>query len=73
MASWLIALPLDTIKSIYQSSTSITTSQMFLQIRQKGFLSLYHGLSPALLRAFPASAGFFAGVEMSNHAFTLLS
>ncbi len=34
--------------------------------KKEGIKGFYQGLLPTLLRAFPASAAFFAGVELSH-------
>jgi hypothetical protein len=37
--------------------------------RQRGFLGLYSGLGPTLVRAFPANAALFLGVETGKKGF----
>lgn len=37
----------------------------FLKIRTEGFTSLFRGLTPVMLRAFPANAACFLGFEVS--------
>jgi solute carrier family 25 carnitine/acylcarnitine transporter 20/29 len=58
MLSWIAMFPLDTLKTRQQ------TGRMH-------YHQLYRGLGPALLRAFPASAGFYGGTQLvqqlANH------
>ena len=37
--------------------------------RERGILGLYNGLGPVLVRAFPANAALFLGVELGKRAF----
>lgn len=42
----------------------------FLRIaRERGIVGLYSGLGPTLIRAFPANAALFLGVELGKRAF----
>ncbi|KAI8920418.1 mitochondrial carrier domain-containing protein [Entophlyctis helioformis] len=69
MVNWTIAIPVDTIKSRLQSappaeaSVRKVVSKLFAE---SGPAGLFRGLGPTLLRAFPASAAFFFGIEMST-------
>ncbi|KAL2918464.1 carnitine transporter [Polyrhizophydium stewartii] len=69
MINWTIAIPMDTIKSRLQSappgeaSVGKVVSKLFAE---SGPAGLFRGLGPTLLRAFPASAAFFFGVETSS-------
>lgn len=69
VANWVVALPFDVIKSKIQLETgpgrSIITVGREL-IAREGILSLYKGVGPALLRAFPANAACFLGMETSK-------
>ncbi|KAI9297625.1 mitochondrial carrier [Neoconidiobolus thromboides FSU 785] len=67
MANWMVCIPADVIKSRQQTEL---ISKSFLVtfrelIRQEGIQGLFKGLTPALLRAFPANAACFLGVEAS--------
>jgi solute carrier family 25 carnitine/acylcarnitine transporter 20/29 len=67
VANWIIAIPMDTVKSRWQTApcgkykSFIDVFQTLL--REEGPSALFRGLSPALLRAFPANAACLLGVE----------
>ncbi|GKZ00506.1 hypothetical protein MPSEU_001003000 [Mayamaea pseudoterrestris] len=64
MANWTIALPMDVIKSRFQVGAYSSCWQVVTDlIRHEGPSALFRGLSPALLRAFPANAACFLGAE----------
>jgi len=68
-ANWLVALPFDVLKTRTQQSDTSTTSSLALVrtlIQTDGIKGLYRGLLPALLRAFPANAACFYGMEFSR-------
>jgi solute carrier family 25 carnitine/acylcarnitine transporter 20/29 len=66
IVNWTIAIPCDTIKSRIQASNSSNISAALTELlRNDGVKGLFRGLRPTLLRAFPASAAFFFGVEGS--------
>lgn len=69
VAMWTAIFPVDTIKSIQQSSTIKTTmSQVAKNIyKTKGFRGFFPGIGPALARSFPANAATFLGVELAKH------
>ncbi|KAJ3018455.1 hypothetical protein HKX48_002880 [Thoreauomyces humboldtii] len=69
MMNWTVAIPIDTVKSRFQSGSTpgTTLSACFRQILAEGGVpALFRGLGPTLIRAFPASAAFFSGVEGSK-------
>lgn len=70
VVNWIVALPFDTVKSKVQTSNGSKNSKMIdvaiKLVKREGFQALYRGLSPALLRAFPANAAAFLGVEMTR-------
>ena len=70
MAYWIAAMPVDVLKSRLQAAPEGTYSgvlDVFRQaIRAEGPAALFKGIAPALLRAFPASAACFYGVEVSK-------
>ncbi|RKO97320.1 mitochondrial carrier [Caulochytrium protostelioides] len=73
IACWTVCLPFDTIKSRVQTSlardpTDVALARVLQQLRAEGSVlkGLYRGLTPTLLRAFPASAAFFLGMETAK-------
>lgn len=70
VAMWTAIFPVDTIKSLQQSST---LKQSMAQVanslyRTKGVAGFFPGLGPALARSFPANAATFLGVELAKRA-----
>lgn len=69
VANWTVAIPPDVIKSRLQTAApgtySGTMDCFFKLIRNEGPQALFKGLGPAMLRAFPANAACFLGVELS--------
>lgn len=73
MSNWCVAVPADVLKSRYQTAPADRYPGGFRQvaselIAKEGILSLYKGIAPALVRAFPANAACFLGVETSKKA-----
>lgn len=70
MANWAIAIPPDVLKSRYQTASPGRYSginDVFKEvIREEGYSGLFRGLRPALIRAFPANAACFFGMELSR-------
>ena len=68
VVNWSIALPFDVIKTRIQQSQSSTETLALTRslIRNEGIRGLYRGLFPVLLRAFPANAACFYGMEESR-------
>ena len=63
----LLTLPIDTIKSRFQAAplgefSSARNVAMDL-LKKEGPAALFKGLGPVLLRAFPANAACFGGIE----------
>jgi len=70
VVNWSIALPFDVLKTrIQQSQSKSSTETLALTrslIQNEGIRGLYRGLFPVLLRAFPANAACFYGMEESR-------
>jgi solute carrier family 25 carnitine/acylcarnitine transporter 20/29 len=72
IANWLVALPVDTIKSRIQATlpatgaAASTWSIASAIIARDGVRGLWAGLTPVLLRAFPANAACFFVMEQSK-------
>jgi len=74
MLGWTVAMPFDVPKTNVQSrwDTKVVGSyfpEMFRIAQERGVLGLYNGLGPTLIRAFPANAALFLGVEMGKRMF----
>jgi solute carrier family 25 (mitochondrial carnitine/acylcarnitine transporter), member 20/29 len=67
VGNWIIAIPMDTVKSRWQTAPEGTYRNLVhvvrVTVRTEGPSALLRGLSPALLRAFPANAACLCGVE----------
>jgi len=76
VCNWAIAIPPDVIKSRYQSAPEGTYSGILDVVRQllknEGPAAFFKGLGPAMIRAFPANAVCFMGVEVSRKLLDML-
>jgi len=70
VANWIVAIPFDTIKSRWQTAApgmyKDSAEVLRLLLQKEGPVGLFKGLSPALLRAFPANAACFIGFETAR-------
>ncbi|KAG7311990.1 hypothetical protein JYU34_001431 [Plutella xylostella] len=70
IGNWIVAMPADVLKSRLQTAPEGTypngIRDVFKQLMEKeGPLALYKGVTPVMLRAFPANAACFLGFEMA--------
>jgi len=69
VANWVIAIPPDVLKSRYQAAPEGTYRGLghvlSVLLKEEGVKGLFKGVAPAMLRAFPANAACFFGVEAS--------
>ncbi|KAJ2376164.1 carnitine transporter, partial [Coemansia sp. RSA 2607] len=76
MANWAVAIPPDVLKSRLQTAPEgryAGVRQVFVEMmRTEGPGALFRGMGPAMLRAFPANAACFLGVELSLQAMNRL-
>jgi solute carrier family 25 carnitine/acylcarnitine transporter 20/29 len=76
MACWTVAIPADTIKSRYQTAPEGMykgLGDVFVKlIREEGVAGLFTGIRPALIRAFPANAACFFGMEVAREALAFM-
>jgi len=77
MFSWAVAMPFDVPKTMVQTNYNSRVwgdyTPMFSKIlRERGVAGLYAGLGPTLVRAFPANAALFLGVELGKKWFDKL-
>jgi solute carrier family 25 ornithine transporter 2/15 len=69
---WMVAFPLDVLKSRIQVKESPHSSlyRTFLYVMKRGGLrALYKGLTPAMLRSFPANGALWLAYDTSKHFF----
>lgn len=74
MGAWFVAMPFDVPKTNVQSryDTKVMGSyfpELIRVAKQRGIGGLYAGLGPTLIRAFPANAALFLGVESGKKLF----
>lgn len=68
MCLWLTIFPFDLIKSRIQiaDSKSGLKTVLFKIVKEEGFKNLYRGLTPTLIRTFPATAALLYTVEKTR-------
>lgn len=70
MACWTVAIPADVLKSRYQTAPEGKYSGVIdvykHLMKEEGPGALVKGMRPALIRAFPANAACFFGMELSK-------
>lgn len=73
MVNWTVAIPFDVLKSRLQTAPEGKYRNLWdayrQLVREESHLALFRGLSPALIRAFPANAACLAGVETARSLF----
>lgn len=69
IANWVVAIPADVVKSRIQSARKGEATGIGAVVaslyREEGIKGFFRGLGPVMLRAFPANAACFLGVELS--------
>jgi solute carrier family 25 (mitochondrial carnitine/acylcarnitine transporter), member 20/29 len=67
VANWIVAIPIDVVKSRWQASEPGRYANVRSVVRHlyqtQGVTAFFSGLTPALLRAFPANAGCFLAAD----------
>lgn len=75
--NWVIAIPFDTVKSRIQTAAEGEYTGMVDCARKlvaaDGMGGLFRGVGPAMLRAFPANAACFSGMEVSMKFFNWIA
>ena len=74
MLGWAAAMPFDVPKTNVQASWDSKVfgsyfPELIKIVKERGPLALYTGLIPCTVRAFPANAALFLGVEMGKKFF----
>lgn len=76
MACWGVAIPPDVLKSRYQTAPEGTYNGLLdvyrTLIKEEGAGALLTGFRPAMIRAFPANAACFLGMEVAKKALAFL-
>ena len=76
VACWTVSIPADVLKSRFQTAPPGQYSGILDVYRQlmkeEGAGALFRGIRPALIRAFPANASLFLGVEVSRELLAFL-
>ena len=76
MACWSIAIPPDVLKSRYQTAPEGMYSGLGdvygHLMKEEGPSALFKGMKPAMIRAFPANAACFLGMEVAREAFAFM-
>lgn len=70
MASWTLRLPSDVVKSRLQTAPEYRYPDGMRSVireiwKYEGPLGFFSGFSPVMLRAFPANAACFLGIELT--------
>ncbi|XP_029026984.1 solute carrier family 25 member 15a [Betta splendens] len=68
---WLVVYPIDCVKSRIQVYSLAGTQPGFMKtfmgiLRTEGFVTLYSGLTPTMIRTFPANGALFLAYEWSR-------
>lgn len=76
MACWAVSIPADVIKSRYQVAPEGQYKNLLevyqVLVKTEGYGALFNGMRPAMIRAFPANAACFMGMEMSRSLLSFL-
>ncbi|KAM6946472.1 solute carrier family 25 member 15a [Aplochiton taeniatus] len=70
---WLVVYPIDCVKSRIQVHSLVGRQEGFIKtfmgvVRSEGVKPLYSGLTPTLIRTFPANGALFLAYEVSRKA-----
>jgi len=73
VATWTISIPADVLKNRFQSAPPGMYGGLMdvyrHLIKEEGPMALFKGIRPALIRAFPANATCFYGMEVAQKSF----
>jgi solute carrier family 25 carnitine/acylcarnitine transporter 20/29 len=76
MACWVVSIPADVLKSRFQGAPEGTYKNVAdvysTLMRNEGPAALFTGIRPALIRAFPANAACFFGMEVARKSLAFL-
>lgn len=76
MACWAVSIPPDVLKSRFQSAPEGMYRNVFdvysKLMKEEGAGALLTGIRPAMIRAFPANAACFFGMEVARKLFAFM-
>lgn len=76
IACWIVSIPADVLKSRFQTAPPGQYSGILDVYRhlmkEEGPTALFRGIRPAMIRAFPANAACFLGMEVSRELFAFM-
>ena len=76
MACWSVAIPPDVLKSRYQTAPEGQYRGIYdvykHLMKEEGPSALFKGMRPAMIRAFPANAACFFGMELARDALAFI-
>jgi solute carrier family 25 carnitine/acylcarnitine transporter 20/29 len=76
MACWVVSIGPDVLKSRYQTAPDgmyTGLGDVFTKLmKEEGAAGLFTGIRPALIRAFPANAACFFGMEVARKLFVFM-
>eukprot|EP00934_Nitzschia_sp_Nitz4_P005783 Nitzschia sp. Nitz4//scaffold389_size11954//10549//11784//NITZ4_009013-RA/size11954-augustus-gene-0.11-mRNA-1//1//CDS//3329550002//5773//frame0 len=76
MACWGVSIPPDVLKSRFQTAPDGTYKSVVdvfrTLVKDEGYGALLTGFRPAMIRAFPANAACFLGVELTKKALAFM-
>jgi solute carrier family 25 carnitine/acylcarnitine transporter 20/29 len=69
VAFWPVVLPMDCLKSRYQTGSYKNIGQVYSELmQQEGMAGMFRGIKPAMIRSAPANAVSFTGAELTKKA-----
>jgi solute carrier family 25 (mitochondrial carnitine/acylcarnitine transporter), member 20/29 len=76
MACWSVSIPPDVLKSRFQTAPEGKYRGVMdvysTLMREEGAAALFTGIRPAMIRAFPANAACFLGMELAKKGLAFL-
>ena len=74
-AGWFVSFPLDSVRAVVQGQPVGTVRTSTFEVasallKQKGFMGLYSGVTPSIVRAFLVSGSRFSAYEFAINLLT---